>query len=135
MLDAAGNVYGTTVQGGKGCDGVGCGTVFELSRDANGKWKETILWDFKLGKSGTAPIAGLVFDRAGNLYGVANGGGDPNCECGVVFKLTPSGNGQWSYKILHRFIGSDGYDAESTLTIDGEGNLYGTTVAGGKYTP
>jgi uncharacterized repeat protein (TIGR03803 family) len=49
----------------------------------------------------------------------------------VVFKLTPGAHGKWKYSVLHRFTGTDGYDPEASLTIDGKGNLYGTTVAGG----
>ena len=74
VLDSSGNVYGTTLQGGKS------GTVFRLALQPDGHWKETILWDFpNSGKDGGGPIGGLVFDNVGNLYGTASGGGDPNC--------------------------------------------------------
>jgi uncharacterized repeat protein (TIGR03803 family) len=71
------------------------------------------------------------FDRAGNLYGTASGGGDPNCSCGVVFKMTPGAKGKWNYTVLHRFKGTDGWSPEASLVVDGKGNIYGTTVAGG----
>lgn len=130
-LDQKGNVYGTTVQGGNFCGGTGCGTVFKLTRGTDGRWKETILHAFQAPKDGVGPVSGLVFDKAGNLYGTTTGGGDSNCYCGVVFKMTPGANGKWKYNVLHRFVGTDGFDPEATLIIDSKGNLYGTTVAGG----
>jgi uncharacterized repeat protein (TIGR03803 family) len=127
-LDQKGNVYGTASQGGS----LGNGTVFELSRGADGRWKETILYDFPDAfHNGGGADAGVIFDQAGNLYGTTPGGGDPNCQCGVVFKMTPGANGKWTYSVLHRFTGADGFDPEAGLTLDSKGNIYGTTVAGG----
>jgi uncharacterized repeat protein (TIGR03803 family) len=127
-LDQKGNVYGTTSQGGS----KGNGTVFQLIRGADGRWKETILYDFPDAfNNGGGADAGVIFDRAGNLYGTTPGGGDPNCQCGVVFKMTPGSNGKWTYTVLHRFTGTDGFDPEAGLTLDSRGNIYGTTVAGG----
>jgi uncharacterized repeat protein (TIGR03803 family) len=127
-LDQKGNVYGTASQGGS----KGNGTVFELTRGTAGRWKETILYDFPdASHNGGGADAGVVFDRAGNLYGTTPGGADPNCQCGVVFKMTPGANGKWTYSVLHRFIGTDGFDPEASLTLDSKGNIYGTTVAGG----
>ncbi len=88
--DAAGNLFGTTAFGGASrCNGGGCGVVFKL--DTTGK--ETVLHSFTGGADGGFPWAGLTMDSAGNLYGVATGGGDTACSppsgCGVVFKLTP----------------------------------------------
>jgi uncharacterized repeat protein (TIGR03803 family) len=128
-LDQKGNVYGTTSQGGS----LGNGTVFELTRSADGRWKETILYNFPdpANKGGGAD-AGVIFDRAGNLYGTTPGGGDPNCECGVVFKMTPSANGKWTYTVLHRFTGADGFDPEAGVIFDKDyKHLYGTTTEGG----
>jgi uncharacterized repeat protein (TIGR03803 family) len=94
VLDAAGNLYGTTSNGGAyhlNCDGAGCGVVFKL--DASGK--ETVLYSFTGGADGASPSAGLTMDKAGSLYGTAFYGGDVSCTlirapgCGVVFKLTP----------------------------------------------
>ena len=94
VLDGAGNIYGTTEEGGVQHDcnsGAGCGTVFKL--DANGN--ETVLYSFTGGADGNAPGAGLTMDDKGNLYGTAGEGGDVNCKldvgygCGVVFELTP----------------------------------------------
>lgn len=84
-LDGKGNVYGTTLYAGKTA-----GTVFELSPQQDGHWKETILYDFpNFEKNGGAPVGGVTFDNQGNLYGTASAGGDPTCSCGVVFKMTP----------------------------------------------
>jgi uncharacterized repeat protein (TIGR03803 family) len=127
-LDQKGNVYGTASQGGS----LGNGAVFELTRGADGRWKETILYDFPDAfHNGGGADAGVIFDQAGNLYGTTPGGGDPNCQCGVVFKMTPGANGKWTYSVLHRFTGADGFDPEAGLTLDSKGNIYGTTVAGG----
>src|SRR5215831_9257940 len=72
-LDSAGNLYGTTRQGGTG----GCGTVFELERTQNG-WKEKILYSFQGGNDGYFPQGGVIFDTSGNLYGTTSGGGGTN---------------------------------------------------------
>ena len=137
-LDAQGNAYGTTPVGGSACLPVGCGTVFKLTAliGAPGIWEETILYDFPAVPAcsqGCAPAFNLVFDRAGNLYGVADGGSN-SCAgtCGVVFKLTPQPNGQWSYSTLHEFGGADGANPLG-LAIDANGNLFGTTETGGTY--
>jgi uncharacterized repeat protein (TIGR03803 family) len=127
-LDRSGNVYGTTLQGGR----IGAGTVFELSPQQDGHWKETILYDFpNASHDGGGPAAGLVIDQSGNLYGTTTGGGDSQCSCGVVFKMTPGSNGKWSYTVLHRFTGTDGYSPQASLTLDSKGNIYGTTTEGG----
>ena len=91
-MDATGNLYGTTEEGGtNGCGGYGCGVVYKL--DPSGQ--ETVLYKFMGGKDGVGPEQGVVIDKGGNLYGVAGNGGDSSCPvngahgCGVVFKLTP----------------------------------------------
>jgi uncharacterized repeat protein (TIGR03803 family) len=132
-VDSSGNVYGTTDGGGKYRDQCSCGTVYKLAPGANGKWKETILHSFRQGSGGAAPSAGVVMDKAGNLYGVTGAGGDPNCDCGVIYKLAPGKNGQWEYTVLHRFQGYDGEAPGANLIFDGKGNLYGTTTTGGTY--
>jgi uncharacterized repeat protein (TIGR03803 family) len=133
LLDSSGNLYGATGGGGSHVCGLGgCGTVFKLTPGADG-WKETILYNFKGGADGGAGLGPLVFDKAGNLYGTTAFGGDAQCICGVVFKLTPSSNGKWKYSRLHAFVASDGYEPAAGLIIDSKGNLYGTTVVGGKY--
>ncbi len=95
-LDAAGNLYGTTMDGGfAACaesGGEGCGTVFKLDSNNN----ETTLHSFTGGADGSYPLGGVMLDSAGNLYGTALRGGDLTaCKgyltagCGVVFKITP----------------------------------------------
>jgi uncharacterized repeat protein (TIGR03803 family) len=135
VFDPAGNLYGTTAFGGA----YAYGTVFELSRNGRGGWKERVLHSFKNdGADGINPYAGVIFDMAGNLYGTTYAGGNHNgCTmgCGTVFKLTPNGDGSWSEKILHSF-GDDGKDGElafAGLIFDSAGNLYGTTQFGGSY--
>ena len=124
--DAAGNLYGTALDGTKFPDGA----VFELSRE-NGTWKEKPLVIFD-GKNGAYPSAQMVFDGQGNLYGSTLEGGDGPCGggCGVIFELSPS-NGTWTYTILYSFQnGVDGEAPNGNLLIDPSGNLYGTTSVG-----
>jgi uncharacterized repeat protein (TIGR03803 family) len=132
ILDAKGNLYGTTVSGGA----YGYGVVFELTPNPDGSWTESVLHSFKGGKDGANPYAGLVFDSAGNLYGTAGGGGSTGCGgsgCGTVFQLTPSGS-QWKETVLHRFSGGkDGATPSANVIFDAAGNLYSTTVNGGTY--
>ena len=86
VMDAAGNLYGTTYIDGA----YGYGTVFKLT-PSNGGWTYTSLHDFTGGSDGANPISSLVFDANGNLYGTASQGGTGNCPggCGVVFEITP----------------------------------------------
>jgi len=126
VLDGSGSLYGTTGGGGA----TGNGTVFKLTRGANGHWKETILYSFKNGSSGNGPSAGVVVDKAGNLYGTTMYGGGVQCYCGVVYELSPRAGGKWKYTVLHTFIGSDGAAPEANLILDSKGNLYGTTPIG-----
>jgi uncharacterized repeat protein (TIGR03803 family) len=124
IVDAHGNFYGTTQEGGStGCGGGGCGTVFKLTPRGN----ETVLHVFTAGTDGAYPVLGLVADSAGNLYGTTlNGGG--NCQCGTVFKVKPDGK----ESVLYDFAGgSDGAFPVAGLIADGAGNFYGTTGGGG----
>jgi uncharacterized repeat protein (TIGR03803 family) len=134
LLDADGNLYGTTWQGGD----QGIGTVFELMPEANSRWTEKVLHSFTDGTDGGYPSASLIFDTAGNLYGTTNWGGSFDCGgrgCGVVFELMPGGNGRWTEKVLHVFsdTDTDGIYPDAGLLLDGSGNLYGTTSWGGKF--
>jgi uncharacterized repeat protein (TIGR03803 family) len=125
IADDVGNLYGTTLDGGankKGC-------IFELSRDATNNWREAILHSFG-GPDGDGPAGALVFDQLGNLYGTTLIGGAYNG--GVVFELSPSGNGGWTESVLYNFGGSnDGLAPNCDLVFDKDGNLYGTTTSGG----
>jgi hypothetical protein len=125
-VDSAGNAYGTTTHAGPH----GNGNVFKLT-PTNGGWKLTVLYGFPNENNGTTPGSNLVFDKAGNLFGIA---GSPACNglCGVIFKLSPQKNGEWTYSVMHRFDGTDG-DFPNGLTMDSQGNIFGTTQAGGKY--
>jgi uncharacterized repeat protein (TIGR03803 family) len=128
-FDAAGNLYGTTSVGGT----YGAGTVFELSPTKSGEWTESILYSFGISVSdGTNPYAGVIFDSAGNLYGVAHQGPLPPYLYGNVFELSPAGGGVWNETVLHTFgIGTDGQYPLGALIFDAYGNLYGTANAGG----
>jgi uncharacterized repeat protein (TIGR03803 family) len=130
VIDAAGNIYGTTVQGGA----FGGGTVFELSPSGTG-WTHTVLYSFTGGKEGGEPYKGVTLDAEGNLYGTAVTGGGGSCEggCGVIFKLTNTG-GIWTQSVIHYFTGgNDGSGPGSGLTFDHHGFLYGMTPTGGSY--
>ena len=89
-LDAAGNLYGTTVAGGTGgvCSGDGCGVVFKLTK-SGGLWSENVLYSFTDGVDGSGPGGGVVFDRAGNLYGTTPDGGA--YAAGTIYQLSPNG--------------------------------------------
>src|SRR6516162_8212693 len=121
IMDAAGNLYGTTP--GNSGNGCGFGTVFKL--DTSGNY--TVLHSFTGGSDGASPTAGLILDQAsGNLYGTTAGGGAS--IFGTVFRLDISGN---NYTVLHSFGGSDGANPEQPLIMDHASNLYGTTAFGG----
>jgi len=85
------------------------------------------------GKDAADPVASLVADSNGNLYGTTNEGGAYGY--GTVFELSPKTGGGWTSKILHNFNNNniDGYNPEASLIFDASGNLYGTTVNGGDY--
>jgi uncharacterized repeat protein (TIGR03803 family) len=126
-MDPWGSLYGTTDVGGAS----GHGTVFRLTRLANGHWTEAILYNLTGGAKGDGPSAGVVVDKAGNLYGTTIAGGTASCDCGVVYKLAPGSNGKWKYTVLHTFTGYDGAQPDANLILDKKGNLYGTTAIGG----
>jgi hypothetical protein len=143
-FDRAGNLFGATSTGGTGnCKFrgfvTGCGTIFELSRSASGKWAERVLYNFKDLRDGTGPYGTLDVNVAGRIYGVTMGGGNRGCVplfwvyrgCGTVFELVPSGE-RWSKRTLHEFSGGiDGGNPLAGLVLDSAGNLYGTAYCGG----
>lgn len=144
IFDSAGNLYGVTSVGGKTSrtckNSEGCGMVFELSPSGTG-YTETILYTFTGAPDGQEPVGSLVFDAAGNLYGVTNQGGNKTKTCwdpfgcGVVFELSPGSGGTWSESILYTFSGgADGASPVGPLVFDSTGNLYGTTLYGGNPT-
>jgi uncharacterized repeat protein (TIGR03803 family) len=126
IFDAQGNLYGST--GGSGHQACKCGTVFRLSRQAGGGWEYQVLYQFKGDGDGGYPAGNLVFDDAGNLYGASQWG------YGSVFRLTQQTDGSWTESTVYTFTGiPDGSVPTGGLIIDGVGNLYGTTGAGGQY--
>jgi len=142
--DSSGNVYGTTSSGGTSTNcNLGCGTVFELSRpsEIGGLWTKTTLYSFGGGPTdGQNPNGYLILDKAGNLYGMTQAGGNPQCNvilpgCGLVFELSPPSSpaGNWTETVLHFFQGGiDGANPYAGLTFDAQGRLYGTTAYGGQ---
>jgi len=125
VLDSAGNLYGTTQNGGDPtCNApYGCGTVWALSPNGT----ETLLHIFE-GTDGDSPAYGsLMLDKAGNLYGVTAYGGPSNY--GVIFSVTTGG----AFTVLHDFTGTDGSLPYGTPVEDADGNLYGTAADGGAY--
>jgi uncharacterized repeat protein (TIGR03803 family) len=136
IFDSAGNLYGTTADGGP----TGGGSAYELSPSSGGSWTETILYffDAKSMSDGFTPFSSLIFDSAGNLYGTTFSGGQPACKsnggCGTVFELTPAG-GSWNEKVVRYFTldGAAGYSPSTSLIMDSAGNLYGTNFYGGKF--
>ena len=127
VADAAGNLYGTSLNGGTS----GRGVVFKV--DSSGK--QTVMYNFTGGADGGFPQSGVIRDAAGNLYGTTTGGGnltgpvDFGCfeGCGVVYKLDPSGN----ETVLYAFTGgADGSAPQAGVILDAAGNLYGTAADG-----
>ncbi len=125
VRDTAGNLYGTTEFGGGSCD---CGTVFKLT--AAGKLQ--VLHRFTARPDGQLPGAPLIRDAAGNLYGTAALGGDPNSclgNCGTVFKVDAAGR----FTVLYSFTGPPDGELPNSggLIRDADGNFYGMTEFGG----
>ena len=132
----AGNAYATASSGGAN----GFGVVFELSPPAHThgeQWNEKVLYSFQGGSDGAIPFGNVVFDAAGNLYGTTSIGGHSHigclAGCGTIYELSPTGDGSWNEKVLHRLIDAFGQGAEprAGLVMDASGNLYGTTYEGG----
>ncbi len=134
VADSAGNLYGTTVQGGAStnCDAqpihFGCGTVFKLTRPTavGSPWIESVLYTFTRGSDGGYPAGGVIFDQAGNLYGTTAAGGSTGG--GTVFQLSPpSQSGAWTETTLYNFAGpSNGaFGPPNYLAFDKWGSLYG----------
>jgi uncharacterized repeat protein (TIGR03803 family) len=118
IADAAGNFYGTTLQGGAN----GVGTVFKVAADTHAI---STLATFNTGNGGY-PVAGLIADAAGNLYGTTNVGGANND--GTVFEISAETH---ALSTLVTFNGNNGAQPHAKLLADAAGNLYGTTFAGG----
>jgi uncharacterized repeat protein (TIGR03803 family) len=135
-FDSKGNLYGTAEAGGS----KGSGIVFELTKSTEGSWKESVLYNFCSltdCDDGEQPLAGLIFDAAGSLYGTTYKGGSAGGDGGTVFRLTPHADGSWTESVLHSFCGLTGCTfgaaPAANLIFDEEGNLYGTTYGGGDF--
>ena len=127
LFDRAGNIYGTTYYGGAN----GIGSVYQLSPQPIGEWNENVLYSFQEGSDGNSPIGNLVADRVGDLYGTTSEGA---MGSGAIFKLSPSGNGQWIETVVHVFQGPpDGAFPYNGMVVDRFGNFYGATVHGGDH--
>ena len=128
IQDAKGNFYGATINGGTN----GAGAVYKVVLNARGKWKQTILYEFgpQPGTDGAYPqMPWLAIDKQGHLYGTTPGGGAHGQ--GMVFKLSP-GKPMWKETILYSFTGAaDGGQPIGGVTLDSDGNVYGTTNSGG----
>jgi uncharacterized repeat protein (TIGR03803 family) len=122
-------------------------TIFALNGTGSAQAQEKVLYSFCSAANcadGASPQGILVFDKIGNLYGAAAGGGS-NCQqigeggCGVVFELSPSQGGTWTESVLYNFCANDiqscpdGANPYAGLSFDRSGNLYGTTMIGGAY--
>jgi len=122
ISDAAGNVYGATSRGGVN----NLGTIFELTPTPKGLWTMKVLYEFA-GSDGAGP-ADVIFDAAGNLYGITRGGGA--FGLGTVFELMPNPDSSWSETVLYSFAGGSDTAAPLALSFDQAGNLYGTGQGG-----
>ncbi len=124
VFDSAGNIYGTTGDGG---DFFG-GTVYKIAH-SGGTWIESVIHNFGAGTDGSRPIAGLVIDSQGNLYGTTEAGG--STQGGTVYQLKHSGSG-WTESVIHSFDNNtEGSLPYGGVILDAAGNLYGTTSTGG----
>lgn len=122
VFDSSGHLYGTTQYGGDFTHG----TVFELKRQQNGTWEETVLHSFDPTADAFNPMDGLVIDKSGRLYGTALYGGD-DWPLGAVFEVQLV-NGQWQESVIHSFEATgDGQSPYGPLALDSQGRLYGTT--------
>jgi uncharacterized repeat protein (TIGR03803 family) len=115
-IDGDGTLYGSTAGGGAN----NAGTVFKLAQDGT----LTTLYTFTGGTDGSGPEGDMLLVGS-KLYSTANAGGDPTCQCGVVYELKPTGK----LKVLHTFTGDDGSGYSAGLTLD-NGLFYGTVQYG-----
>jgi uncharacterized repeat protein (TIGR03803 family) len=126
LMDANGNIFGTTGFGGTS----GAGVAWELSPSATG-WTQTVLYTFTGQADGGFP-SGLTFDANGNLFGTATQGGANTW--GAIFELSPGSSG-WTESVLYSFTdGNDGGEPYGGVAIDANGRLYGAAEVGGSTT-
>jgi uncharacterized repeat protein (TIGR03803 family) len=132
LLLRGGVLYGVTATGGA----ANAGTVFQLSPPPKGEtaWTETELYAFQGGPDGAAPLAPLIANGQGALFGSTSQQGTTNCSnCGTIFELLPPAAGQtgWTETVLHTFAGPDGSNPQAALTYGPGQTLFGTTFSGG----
>ena len=138
-LGQKGGLYGAGASGGTGggCNGYGCGTVYELVPHANGSWSDSVLYNFGSGNDGAAPYGKVMLDGPGNVYGTTNRCGAHD-DSGTVFALTNGTNG-WTESVLYSFCAqprcSDGAFPDAGVIMDKSGNLYGTAGVVFKLSP
>jgi uncharacterized repeat protein (TIGR03803 family) len=129
IIDALGNLYGTTNAGGiTGCGGTGCGAVFRLTPNSGGAWSESVIYAFQPHNDAAFPGGNIIL-KDGSLYGTAGGG---TAGLGTIFELSRNFNGDWTESLLYSFQGGTGDGVgPGGLVFDKAGNLYGTTGVGG----
>ena len=131
VMDGNGNLYGITADGGTGaCNNegnAGCGTVFELSSQAHGKWSESVLYRFQGAADLSWPNA-LVFGKSGRLFGTAYNGG--SC-CGGLFELAKH-RGSWRETVI--YSGDEAASGPTGVLFDAKGNIYSVSAGGGPET-
>jgi uncharacterized repeat protein (TIGR03803 family) len=127
VFDSAGNLYGTTADGGAYSGGI----IFELSPAETRGWFERSLFNFQWAASGSEPLTALILYPAGNLYGTTESGGAN--KLGTMFELKRSSGCGWVEKVAYSFGNSNGAGSIlplASLTVDAAGNLYGTALGG-----
>ena len=127
ISDRVGNLYGTTLSGGR--SRFPSGTVFRFALQPDGTYTRDTLFNFDDGADGGSPLDGLVFDHAGNLYGTAGYGGNPNY--GTVFRIVRKSG---AFQQIYSFQMEDGHTPDGRLLFDATENAYGTTAYGGDGT-
>ena len=140
VFDANGNLYGAAGLAGNTTCSSGCGVIFELFPNSSGGWTQSVIYTFSGQPDGQGPGGGLIFDAAGNLYGITSQGGSgtgTGCAvgCGTIYELSPASGGGWTESILYDFSSTaGGVGPTGHLVFDAAGNLYGTTGGGGSTT-
>ncbi len=141
IFDAAGSLYGVTANGGNGPCSFGCGTVFKLTPSGgglggSGEWTETLLHQFQAGHDGAVPLAALVMDASGNIFGSAAGAGllhECDGGCGTIFRLALESDGvNRKFSVIKELTADLGDSPLGPLLLDAAGNLFGTAFAWGR---
>lgn len=129
IADITGNLFGTTQNGGA----TGHGAAFELSPNKDGTWTENLIYSFCTQMNcsdGDEPVASLVIDKEGNLFGTTSLGGSSPTN-GTIFELSPNGNGGYNETVLYNFVGGSTGGQPGTALTPSNPNFYGTTEQGG----